>query len=68
MEEFKYNSNLNYEQNYNIWRSMNNDEKQAYGDELYSEPEAKRVFDSMYGNRLVDAVNKLKEKLSAKSD
>ena len=68
METFIYDDGADYESNFSRWRIMNDKERSIHNDELYSDVEAKRVFDSMYGNRLVDAVNKLKERFSAKSD
>jgi hypothetical protein len=68
VEQFKYDHNSTYENNFDRWKIMNDKERSDFGEELYSQPEAKRVFDSMYGSKLVDVMNKLKEKYHGKSD
>ena len=68
MEIFIYDDGADYESNFSRWRIMNDKERSDHGDELYSDAEARRVFDSMYGNQLVEAVKKLKEKFNGDSD
>jgi len=68
MEQFIYDDGADYESNFSRWRIMNDKERSDHNEELYTEAEAKRVFDSMYGNQLVEAMKKLQEKFNGESD
>lgn len=48
METFVYDKSISYEANYSAWRLMNNDERQEEQQRLYSNKEAKEVFDRQY--------------------
>ena len=44
MQEFVYNYGFDVETNYRLWRICNQDERDAYNDQQYSEHEARKVF------------------------
>jgi len=48
METFVYDAKQSYEANYARWRIMNSDERQDEQQRLYSNKEAKEVFDRQY--------------------
>jgi hypothetical protein len=50
---FKYDDSSDYATNYANWRYMNNDEKMNFGEDVYPEEVAQRVFNEMYGAKLV---------------
>ena len=50
---FEYDDNADYDTNYAKWRYMNNDEKVNFGEDIYPEEVAQRVFNEMYGAKLV---------------
>lgn len=48
MEMFIYNKDYDYEENFRLWRNLNEIERDAWGMERLSYSEAKEVFDSVY--------------------
>ena len=52
MYEFYYNNNNSYESNFRTWRILNDKERREYKEKMYSEDEARTVFDSLYKNKL----------------
>lgn len=49
MYNFKYDRRQSYEINFESWKVMNDEERQSFGERLYSSEESKRIFYSMYG-------------------
>tara|TARA_R110002012_G_scaffold35518_1_gene101263 strand:+ start:561 stop:737 length:177 start_codon:yes stop_codon:yes gene_type:complete len=58
MDVFTYTTETSYEKNFLKWRAMNNDERDSFNEERYTDAEARRVFDSLYGNKLVEEKTK----------
>ena len=52
METFVYDAKQSYEANYARWRIMNSDERQDEQQRLYSNKEAKEVFDKQYKDKV----------------
>ena len=52
MYEFYYNNNNSYESNFRTWKILNDKERREYKEKMYSEDEARIVFDSLYKNKL----------------
>ena len=48
--DFKYEKASSYLENYQQWRTLNQQERQAYGDEQLSAEQAEQVFSKMYGD------------------
>tara|TARA_R110001599_G_scaffold301479_1_gene507077 strand:+ start:317 stop:505 length:189 start_codon:yes stop_codon:yes gene_type:complete len=44
MEEFVYDSRMDFDQNFQQWHLMNSDERKYYNDQPYEVEEAKEVF------------------------
>mgnify|MGYP003132542137 CR=1 FL=1 len=49
-KSFRYKESLSYEQNYNNWKHLNDQEYLDINMKPYSEIESKRVFNEQYGN------------------
>ena len=48
--DFKYEKASSYLEDYQQWRTLNQQERQAYGDEQLSAEQAEQVFSKMYGD------------------
>ena len=48
MEQFNYNFNLTHEVNFQRWKRVSDKEKSIYKEKLYSEEEAKKIFNNIY--------------------
>ena len=53
MYEFYYNNNNSYESNFRTWKILNDKERREYKEKIYSEDEARTVFDSLYKNKFI---------------
>lgn len=51
MEEFKYNSEMDFEENFERWYVINSDERMYYCDPVYDRDTAKNVFVKWMQNR-----------------
>ena len=51
MEEFKYNSEMDFEENFERWYVINSDERMYYCDPVYDRDTAKDVFVKWMQNR-----------------
>ena len=57
--KFTYDKSISYEDNYSAWRIMNNDERRKYNDRIYSDEEARAVFEGQYTKPLSDIFKKI---------
>ena len=48
MKSFEYNKSKSYQDNYDNWKFMNDDERSSFGLRIYSDKEGMKIFDSMY--------------------
>ena len=48
MKSFEYNKSKSYQDNYDNWKFMNDDERSSFGLRIYLDKEGMKIFDSMY--------------------
>ena len=48
--QFRYNKGLSYLENYQAWRTLNQEERSSWNEEQLSAEEAELTFDKQYGD------------------
>ena len=61
MEVFRYNSTESYEENFNTWFATNCVERGTCNEKIYPLPEARKVFDQFYEQRLSHSIKMNKD-------
>jgi len=67
MQEFVYNYGFDVETNYRLWRICNQDERDAYNDQPYSEHEARKVFTDQLESKWLKEHRRVDQRRSALS-